>query len=89
MLKRGGRLQIADMVRDESEEAGEATSNGSWADCVAGTLAPACFVKMIEEAGFVRAQLAGMTGYRTSLSTIGALFFAVKPGVVGVPCERE
>ena len=89
VLKPGGRLQIADMVRDESQESCGPDPAGSWADCVAGTVAPACLLKMIEEAGFVRAQLAGMTGYRTSSSTIGALFYAEKPRVVGVPLERE
>ena len=76
VLKSGGRLQIADMVRDDSKEVEEAGSDGSWAGCVTGTMAPACFVKMIEDAGFVRAELVRRTGYRTSLSTEGALLYA-------------
>lgn len=76
VLKPGGRMQIADMVRDGVPESCEAEP---WADCVAGTLAPASFLAMIEQAGFATARLAGTTKYRTSQSTVGALFYAEKP----------
>jgi hypothetical protein len=37
------------------------------------------FLAMIKEAGFVRAELVRMTGFRSSPVTEGALFRAVKP----------
>ncbi len=79
VLKPGGRLQIADMVRDGVQESCETNQADTWADCIAGTLAPECFQTMIVEAGFVKVRLAGTTGYRTARSTVGALFYAERP----------
>jgi SAM-dependent methyltransferase len=80
VLRSGGRLQIADMVRDTSaEDSAGCSSDESWADCVSGTLEPGTFLLMLSRAGFVDVELAGFTGYRTSSSTIGALFKAIKP----------
>lgn len=83
VLKPGGRLAIADMVR-ETEAPPPRDSDvdhaaDSWAGCVAGTIAPACFLKMLEEVGFAETAMPGTTGYRTSPETIGALFRARKP----------
>jgi SAM-dependent methyltransferase len=82
VLKPGGRLYIADMVRDTSTEDSScdaSNSEGSWANCVAGTLASERFLQLLEEAGFTDAEMVGTTGYRTSPETIGALFRARKP----------
>lgn len=80
VLRPGGRLQIADMVRDTSaEDSAGCSSDESWADCVSGTLEPGTFLLMLSRAGFVDVELAGFTGYRTSTTTIGALFKAIKP----------
>jgi len=79
VLKRGGRFQIADMIRDESTPQCERVTNGSWANCVGGTVTVSCFIRMLAEIGFARAACIKTTGYRTSASTIGALFFAEKP----------
>ena len=77
----GGRLQIADMVRDTSTRDSTCCSGEeSWADCVSGTLDPNAFLSMLTKAGFVDVELAGFTGYRTATSTTGALFKAIKPG---------
>ena len=83
ILRPCGRLQVADMVRDPSASAGVSCSEaGSWADCVAGTLAPGTFLSILGEAGFIDVELAGFTDYQTATSTTGALFRAVKPSVV-------
>jgi ubiquinone/menaquinone biosynthesis C-methylase UbiE len=82
VLKPGGRLYIADMVRDTTtadSRCGASSSEGSWANCVAGTLASERFLQLLEEAGFANPEMTGTTGYRTSPETIGALFRAWKP----------
>ena len=80
VLRPGGRLQIADMVRDPSTE-DSACSSGeeSWADCVSGTLEPDTFMSMLAKVGFIDVELVRFTGYRTSANTTGALFKAIKP----------
>ena len=81
VLRPGGRLQIADMVRDTSTgDSACCSGEESWADCVSGTLAPNTFLSMLTKAGFVDVELAGFTDYRTAASTTGALFKAIKPG---------
>ena len=76
ILRPGGRFQFADMVR---EDAAEATSCGSWADCVSGTVEPSRYLDMLTAAGFRNAELVSFTGYRTAPTTIGATFRAFKP----------
>jgi len=80
ILRPGGRIQIADMVRDPSNS-DTACCGGkeSWADCVSGTLHPEVFLAILAKEGFHDAELVGFTTYRTSPSTIGALFRSVKP----------
>jgi arsenite methyltransferase len=79
VLRPGGRFQIADMIRDESAAQSESVTSGSWANCVGGTVTMSCFLRMLAETGFDGATCLKTTGYRTSASTIGALFFAKKP----------
>jgi len=80
ILQPGGRLQLADMIRDPSAAISAGCGGKeSWADCVSGTLLPEVFLAMISKAGFINAELTGFTAYRTSPSTIGAMFRAVKP----------
>lgn len=87
VLKPAGRLYVADMVRDPATSTAEgccAEPDGdSWANCVAGTLAPDCFIEMLAEAGFEEAEFLRTTGYRTSPETIGATFRARKPAEAG------
>lgn len=80
ILRPGGRLQLADMVRDPTGT-NSACCGGkeTWADCVSGTLNPEKFLEILTKAGFLNDELAGFTAYRTSPSTIGALFRAFKP----------
>ncbi len=79
VLRPGGRLQFADMVRVPSAGPGEAACDaGSWADCVSGTLPAGQVVDLLREAGFADAAFMGHTDYRTSDRTRGALFLASK-----------
>ncbi len=76
ILKPGGRLQFADMVR---AGASDAVSCDSWASCVAGTVDPGRYLEMLRAGGFVEVELVGFTGYKTAASTIGATFKARRP----------
>ncbi len=78
VLRPGGQLQIADMVREPGGEEIAGMENESWADCVLGTLAPECFITLLKETGFQQVALAGKTGYKTAANTTGALFYAEK-----------
>jgi SAM-dependent methyltransferase len=78
ILRRSGRFQFADMVREPGGDACCATE-GSWADCVSGTLAAEEVERLLRAAGFDSIERVGFTGYRTSAATIGALFRARKP----------
>lgn len=75
VLKPGGRLQFADMVRSGS---GEADACASWADCVAGTVEPQSYLDMLAGAGFAEVRLVSTTAYKTAPTTCGAVFAAVK-----------
>jgi SAM-dependent methyltransferase len=80
VLRPGGRLQIADMVKDPAVEQSTCCSSAdSWADCVSGTLDPDAFVALLRAAGFSGVRLVGFTGYRTAAHTVGALFEATRP----------
>jgi ubiquinone/menaquinone biosynthesis C-methylase UbiE len=80
VLRPGGRLQIADMVKDPAvEQSTSCSSADSWADCVSGTLDPDAFVALLRAAGFSGVRLVGFTGYRTAAHTVGALFEATRP----------
>jgi len=80
VLRPGGRLQIADMVRDTStEDSACCSKEESWADCISGTLEPGTFLSMLINAGFVNVELAGFTEYQTAANTRGALFRANRP----------
>ena len=79
VLKPGGRLQFADMIR-ESENCCTTESNaGSWADCVQGTLPSDTLLEIISKAGFTNAVVVELTEYKTSESTKGALIRAKRP----------
>lgn len=81
ILRPGGRLQIADMVRVlSSENTACCSSKESWADCVSGTLEPDAFLLLLTDVGFTDVELVSFTGYQTATSTTGALFKAIKPG---------
>lgn len=76
VLKPGGLLQIADMVRTS-----EACDSGaSWADCVAGTVTPQQYLAMMTAAGLEAAEMVAFTHYKTAATTSGAIFTARKKG---------
>ena len=79
VLKPGGRLQIADMVRESEDCCDSASDAGSWADCVQGTLSAGKLLEIITDAGFTDAEFVELTGYRTSAATNGALIRASRP----------
>lgn len=76
ILRPGGRFQFADMVR---EGAVEASSCGSWADCVSGTVEARRYLDMLEATGFCDAEMVSFTSYKRAPTTIGATFRARKP----------
>lgn len=78
VLKPGGRLYLADMIRVEASACPSQATPSSWANCVAGTLTCECLEKLMEAAGLQAVTFIGTTGYRTSPATIGALFRAIK-----------
>ena len=77
ILRSNGRFQFADMVREHAA-ASACCSEGSWADCVSGTLGVEEIKTLLHEAGFAEVELVTFTGYKTSASTIGAIFRARK-----------
>jgi arsenite methyltransferase len=78
VLKPGGRLQIADMVRVTEVCCSSSSDEESWADCVQGTLPVDKLLEMITNARFTDAILLELTGYKTSKSTNGALVRALR-----------
>jgi ubiquinone/menaquinone biosynthesis C-methylase UbiE len=79
ILRPGGRLQIADIVKDPSAAENACRSgNESWADCVSGTLDPDAFATLLVQAEFANVRLIAYTGYRTAAHTVGALFRGTK-----------
>ena len=79
VLKPGGRLQIADMIRESEGCCDHELDTESWADCVQGTLLPGRLLEIITNAGFTDAVLVELTGYKTSKNTNGALVRALRP----------
>lgn len=77
VLKPGGRLQFADMVRVSDNCCTIEANTESWADCVQGTLPVTTLLKIITDAGFTDATLVELTGYKTSEITNGALMSAL------------
>lgn len=78
VLRSGGRLQLADVVRRPRLEA-EAVECDSWANCVAGTVAPAHYLDLLQQVGFHAVEQVTWTGYHTAPTTEGATFRAIKP----------
>jgi ubiquinone/menaquinone biosynthesis C-methylase UbiE len=76
VLRPGGRLYFADMIRDESCNEAGCAADGSWADCVAGTLAANELLALMRAAGLADARLVAVNHYKTAASTVGATFSA-------------
>lgn len=77
ILRSHGRFQFADMVRERAA-ASACCGESSWADCISGTMGVEEIKTLLHEAGFTEVELLTFTGYRTSASTIGAIFRARK-----------
>lgn len=78
ILRSKGRFQFADMVREHGD-ASACCSTDSWANCVSGTMGVEEIKILLHEASFEDIELVEFTGYRTSTSTVGALFRARRP----------
>lgn len=78
ILRSDGRFQFADMVR-ELAATSACCGEHSWADCVSGTMGVEEIKILLHEAGFEDVELVEFTGYRTSSTTVGAMFRARKP----------
>lgn len=78
VLKSSGHLYFCDMIKDESNLQESCCTTESWADCVAGTLQAEELIQLMEKAGFVEVNLLNTNHYKTSASTIGATFSALK-----------
>ncbi|MDH5613389.1 MAG: methyltransferase domain-containing protein, partial [Gammaproteobacteria bacterium] len=78
VLKSNGHLYFCDMIKDENNHTANCCDKESWADCVAGTLKSTELIKMLTKAGFKDALLLSTNHYKTSASTIGATFSAMK-----------
>ncbi|MDH3527367.1 MAG: methyltransferase domain-containing protein [Gammaproteobacteria bacterium] len=78
ILRPGGRLSIADMIRDEPCEQVHSCDNDSWADCVAGTLDKQELLDIMKTSGFHAPECVATTHYRTARTTVGATFRASK-----------
>lgn len=78
ILSVDGALFFADMVKDENKNMQASCSSESWADCVAGTLRCGELIQLMEEAGFSDVEQVSFTHYKTSDSTVGATFKAIK-----------
>ena len=78
VLKPGGYLSFADMIKLEGDSEASCCSTESWADCVAGTLPADEIVRMLTDAGFSDAKLLNTNHYKTFANTIGATFIACK-----------
>jgi arsenite methyltransferase len=77
ILRSNGRFQFADMVREHGAESA-CCAESSWADCVSGTMGCEEINILLNEAGFEDVELVKFTGYRTSATTVGAIFKARK-----------
>lgn len=79
VLRSGGRLQIADMIRESEDCCSSVSDTESWADCVQGTILVSKLLEAITGAGFTDTILLELTGYKTSKNTNGALVRAIRP----------
>jgi arsenite methyltransferase len=78
VLKPGGRLQFADVVLEKELPANLVGSADAWSQWVGGTIPVGDLVELMKKAGFADAGWLGMTGFRTSEYTGGALFRGTK-----------
>jgi arsenite methyltransferase len=79
ILRPGGRLQFADMVRNGVVQERDESIGDSWANCIAGTLAAEQLLDLLRKTGFEGAEIVSFTGYRTAPTTMGVLVRARKP----------
>lgn len=78
VLRSGGRLQFADMVRHGGCAMLPFGDESLRACCVSGRLPVEEVVSLVQDAGFCDVAFIGFTDYTTSPSTVGALFRASK-----------
>ena len=76
VLKKGGRLLLADVILKEGKTA-TPTGKGAWCDCVAGAVREEKMVELLKSAGFIDVKMLGFSEYKTSENTPCAMFSAV------------
>ena len=78
VMKKGGRLQFADVVLEKELPGTLVGSAEAWSQWIGGTIPVRDQIKLMEQVGFSGVESPGKTGFRTSKYTVGALFRATK-----------
>jgi arsenite methyltransferase len=79
VLKKGGRLQFADIILEKELPTHLTASVESWSQWIGGAVPGRDQLTLMEDAGFTEIAQLGKTSVKTSEYTVGALFKGNKP----------